>query len=88
MPETSEENEYTRILFPIVKQILSEEVAQKSFFDHYEDCFTFLYDDRKKQKTISDEMGFLRERIFLTLDGLKAEDAFIEHYAPEEEHAD
>lgn len=33
-------------------------------------------------------MGFLRDRIFLTLDGLKAEDAFIEHYAPEEEHAD
>ena len=88
MPESSEENEYTCILFPIVKQILSEEVAKKSFFDHYEDCFTFLYDDRKKQKTISDEMGFLRDRIFLTLNGLKAEDAFIERYAPEEEHAD
>ena len=33
-------------------------------------------------------MGILRDRVNLTLDGFKAEDAFIERYAPEEEHAD
>ena len=86
--ETSEEKEYIRILLPIVKQILSKEMAQKTFFDHYEDCFTVLYDGRKAQDKISDEMGFLRDRVNLTLDGFKAEDAFIERYTPEEEHAD
>ena len=77
MSETSEENEYIRILLPIVKQILSEEMAQKTFFDHYEDCFTVLYDGRRAQDKISHEMGLLRDRVNLTLDGFKAEDAFM-----------
>ena len=88
MPVSSEENEYFHIFLPIVQQILSEERAEKSFFDHYEDCFTFLYDDRKTQKKISDQLGFLRDRINLICDGLNAEDAFIERYAPEEKHAE
>ena len=88
MSETAEENEHIQILLPIVKQILSEEIAKKTFSDHYGDCFTFLYDDNNTEKKMSDQMGFLRDRIFLTLDGLRAEDAFIERYAAEEEHAD
>ena len=51
MSETSEENEYIRILLPIVKQILSEEMAQKTFLIIMKIALQFLYDGRKAQKT-------------------------------------